>query len=269
MALDLGSVKDTIVEIRYLYLIGGRTYRTTPSERPARREPIPQGMSGRGRGRGRGGIPINYPDGLTAKQPSKSPYPDLRPPIGLQPSGGLPASLALSSEDRDVLAIRRQIQQSRSFVGFRIGPSQPPSHFERYSDRYRSVPKTPFAKSPAFCLQEGVHYFSELRSSASRSTMSKPKPGKRKRRNPENLNLGPGEDVFLSDSEEGEEGEGDGDKAGEGKSGREGEGEGGEEDEDDESEKEDDLLSEGSVGGGDFEDGGDDADSGGDDEPTY
>ena len=49
----------------------------------------------------------------------------------------------------------------------------------------------------------------------------------------------------------------------------EGEGEGGEEDEDDESEKEDDLLSEGSVGGGDFEDGGDEADSGGDDEPTY
>ena len=230
-----------------------------------------QAMSGRGRGRGRGGIPINYPDGLTAKQPSKSPYPDLRPPIGLQPSGGLPASLALSSEDREVLGIRRKIQQSRSFVGFRIGPSPPPSHFERYSDRYRSVPKTPFAKSPAFCLQEGVHYFSELRPSASRSTVGKPRPGKRKRRNPENLNLGPGEDVFLSDSEEGEEGaEGDGDKAEGGKNTREGEGEGGEEDEDDESEKEDDLLSEGSQGFDEqFETGGDDADSGGDDEPTY
>ena len=231
-------------------------------------------MSGRGRGRGRGGIPINYPDGLIAKQPSKSPYPDLRPPIGLQPPNqavwsGLPASLALSPEDRDVLAIRRQIQHSRSFVSFRVGPTQPPSHFERYSDRYRSVPKTPFAKSPAFCLQEGVHYFSELRPSASRSTTSKPKPAKRKRRNPENFNLGPGEDVFLSESEEGEEGGGDGDNAGEGRNWREGEGEGGEEDEDDESEREDDLLSEGSVGGGDFEDGGDDADSGGDDEPTY
>ena len=41
-------------------------------------------MSGRGRGRGRGGIPINYPDGITAKAVSKSPFPDLRTPEGLK-----------------------------------------------------------------------------------------------------------------------------------------------------------------------------------------
>ena len=229
---------------------------------------------GRGRGRGRGGIPINYPDGLAAKQPSRSPFPDLKPPLGLEKklADGLPLPPVLSAEDKEALAIRRQMQNSPNFAVFRVGPTLPHSDFERYSDRYRNVPKVPFAKSPAFCLREGVHYFSELKPTIAKHKSSK---GKRRGRGgylsvdtrsiEEEMGL---EALVGGEGEEGEEGE-DAEKQ-EDTPAREGEGEGGEEDEEDEDEdEEDDLLSEGDAGFDDFETGGDDADSGGDDEPTY
>ena len=182
-------------------------------------------MSGKGRGRGRGGIPINYPDGLTAKQVSKSPFPDLKPAVGLQAQGGglLPTPPVLSAEDKEALRIRHEMQQSASFAVFRVGPKPPESEFERYSDRYRHVPRQQFAKSPAFCLREGVHFYSELK-----STIAKPKAGKSKRRIRENLALAEAQDLDDGDGEEGEEGEEPENKD---RSGREeGEGEGGRED---------------------------------------